>query len=59
MELEMEFGPAIIGLPIVVIVRVVVLLLVHLIGMMVSDGLAIPYKIHGLMDAVYPIGFQT
>jgi hypothetical protein len=42
MELEMEFGPAIIGMRIVVVVRVVVLLLVHLIGMMVSLGIAIP-----------------
>jgi hypothetical protein len=42
MELDMEFGPAIIGSRIVVIVRVVVLLLVHLIGMMVSLGIAIP-----------------
>jgi hypothetical protein len=42
MELEMEFMPAIIGSQIVVQVRVVVLLLVHLIGMMVSLGIAIP-----------------
>jgi hypothetical protein len=42
MVLEMEFGRAIVGSRIVVIVRVVVLLLVHLIGMMVSLGIAIP-----------------
>jgi hypothetical protein len=51
MVLEMEFGPAIVGSRIVVIVRVVVLLPVHLIGMMIGlIGFAVLTDV--LMDAV-------